>query len=93
MMGHNEKNISFVKYFCWIGIFIFFILIFLQQILSFKKMKPLSGDFVTAPYSILTIDTWFSGAYQTNTNKYLNDAFGFRNYFLRLNNQLRFLVI
>lgn len=90
MMGFRQKNTSFVKYFCWLGIFAFFILIFLQQLLDFKKMKPLSGDFVPTSYSILTTDSWFTGAYQTNTNKYLNDAFGFRNYFLRFNNQLRF---
>jgi hypothetical protein len=53
-------------------------------------VKPLSGDFVPGSYTNFTTDTWFSGGYQTSTNKYLNDDFGFRNYFIRLNNQLRF---
>lgn len=90
MILSNGKVNSVVKYICWIGIFGFFILIFLQQITGYKKVKPLSGDFIPASYIPITTDAWFDESYQSNTNKYLNDGFGFRNYFLRLNNQIKF---
>jgi hypothetical protein len=43
-------------------------------------------------YSPLSVESWFSGDYQHTTDDYNNEAFGFRNFFVRLHNEIRFLL-
>jgi len=62
----------------------------LQQISGLVKEKPLSGA-ITAPLNPTFSGTkWFEGEYQAESENYLNDKFGFRNYFIRLNNQVAY---
>lgn len=50
----------------------------------------LDGAFSVTNYIPFSVDRWVNGEYQKNTENYLNDHFGFREFFVRLNNQVRF---
>jgi hypothetical protein len=54
------------------------------------KLKPLNGAIVAPQKTYIKVKDWLSGDYQKNTEKYLNETFGFRNTFIRLNNQIAF---
>lgn len=51
---------------------------------------PLHGDVRLAPDTLLRWDNWFEGRYALTKQNYLNDNFGFRNWFVRLRNQVYF---
>jgi len=61
-----------------------------QYRFSWKHVKPLDGYYINAKKNNFTWNDWFSGSYQEAKDKYLNDHFGFRSYFVRINHQLRF---
>jgi len=63
---------------------------FTQYKWKWKYVKPLNGYYVNAKKINFSVRDWFSGSYQEAQDKYLNDHFGFRNIFIRLNHQLRF---
>jgi hypothetical protein len=67
----------------------FFILI-AQHFFHFSKVRKLQGAFIPKEQPILTSSNWFSGNYQDSLSIYLNENIGFRNYFVRLNNQIAF---
>lgn len=71
---------------------VFFLLIWSQQLFSWKKVWPLNGDYTPAVDTTITVKGWWSESFQHQHSDYLNDNFGFRNYFVRLHNQLRFSV-
>jgi hypothetical protein len=52
----------------------------------------LEGDFPTPPNAPFTFKDWFSGDYQKHKETYLNSSFGFRDYFVRVNNQVAFTL-
>src|ERR1700741_2409819 len=72
-------------------VFGIFFLVLIQEIRPFREVKPLNGAFTANPYSPFTFESWFNGDYQQSTENFLNDDFGFRNFLVRVNNQLRFL--
>jgi len=74
--------------FTGILVLLFAPILFMQ--LSFIKIMPLNGAIVKIEKPKLTISTWFSEAYQTQIEKYANQNFGFRNFLVRLNNQLKY---
>ncbi len=51
---------------------------------------PLRGAIEKVEAPILSTASWFSEDYQQAAEKYLNQEFGFRNWFVRLNNQLQY---
>lgn len=53
----------------------------------FPEMK-LFGSFTPAEKPEFTIESWYSGDYQTSLDKYLNDNNGFNHFLIRLNNQI-----
>ncbi len=63
---------------------------FIQSRNHFFKKLRLKGDVITAGEALFSFSGWFSGDYQTETEKYLNDNFGFRNVCVRINNQLEY---
>jgi hypothetical protein len=70
-----------------------FFVFYLQQIKPYFKLRPLKGYFIpNSVYNKPSTEGWFSGEYQRTTNDYLNENFGFRNFFVRLNNELRFIL-
>ena len=61
----------------------------LQSVFKFKKhIKPLKGAFIETKEIELNASTWLDGYYQKTEEDYLNENFGFRNYYVRLNNQV-----
>lgn len=52
--------------------------------------RPLGGATETAKNVEFSIADWFSGEYQENKEKYLNESFCFRNPCIRINNQIYF---
>lgn len=61
-----------------------------QSLLLKNEERPLGGYVVTAPDTVFSIEKWWSGEYQKKKDSYYNDNFGFRNSFVRINNQLNF---
>lgn len=62
----------------------------LQRYVFYFKEKPLQGASIPADDTILTLNSWLSGRYQVRTENYLNEKFGFRSFFVRINNQKLF---
>jgi hypothetical protein len=72
-----------------IGALVFLFIPVLQNTLHLKKwIKPLKGAYTTAQDTVLTKENWFNGRYQETKDKYVNENFGLRNYYVRLNNQI-----
>lgn len=72
------------------GIFAMMFLPMIQEKLHLKKEYPLKGD-IRLPENIeFDKEDWFSGYYQEEKEKYINSAFGFRNQFVKLNNQIAY---
>jgi len=53
---------------------------------------PLAGYIHKAPGPALNQRTWFDGSYQTRKELYLNENFPFRNFAIRLSNQISYSV-
>lgn len=62
----------------------------LQSFLNVCTLNALDGDVHLAPDTSITTETWFNSEYQNIKEKYLNDNFGFRNFYVRLRNQVHF---
>jgi hypothetical protein len=71
------------------GILVFLSFPALQNILHLKKeIKPLKGAYYEKQDTVLNLRSWLTGRYQEKKDDYVNQEFGFRNYYVRLNNQL-----
>lgn len=64
----------------------------LQMQFSFAHVRPLSGAIKLVEKPQLTFNSWFSEGFQSQSEKYLNQNFGFRNPLVRLNNQLKYSI-
>lgn len=74
-------------------ILLFLFLPLLQSKLHFKKqVKPLQGAFTEAADTVFGWKGWFNERFQEKRSAHLNQAFGFRNYYVRLNNQVDFTL-
>jgi hypothetical protein len=62
----------------------------LQYTIGFIKTPPLYGAFNAANDTMLSINGWISGEFQSKKEKYLNENFGFRVFCVRINNQIDF---
>lgn len=76
----------------WLFGFLIFLLVFpfIQAQFKLIKEKPLKGAVTIAANVKPTIKGWFNTDYQVKKEEYLNDAFGFRSTFVRINNQIAF---
>lgn len=63
---------------------------FLEYALNFINEQRLSGSFVLAKREKLTAENWFNGKYQASYEAFFNENFGFRNFFVKLNNQIQY---
>jgi len=64
----------------------------IQVTYLFIKLEPLGGSYVPAEKPVFSWDAWFSDNYQEKFNKYIEEHIGFREFFIRLNNQLDFNI-
>ncbi len=60
----------------------------IQERYSFVKVRKLDGDFLLAEKPAFSWSTWFDGGFQSAFDKYLEDHIGFRDFLVRLTNQL-----
>lgn len=59
----------------------------LQHYFKFATVKELNGVVVKPEYKRISWNTWCDGFYQENAEHYLNNHYGFRDEFIRINNQ------
>lgn len=83
-MGPKKTTLLFAL----IGVLLLLPLI--QQLTGFVKVKPLFGAITEGQKPIFDFNRWMEGDYQKEMESYLNEKFGFRNYFIRLNNQVAY---
>lgn len=61
-----------------------------QAKFNIVKLSPLKGAITEPEKNYFSVNEWFSGNYQEQKEKYLNETFGFRSFFIRVNNQIAF---
>ncbi len=71
-------------------ILVLLILPFFQAKFNIVKLSPLKGAITEPVKNYFSVNEWFSGNYQEQKEKYLNETFGFRSFFIRVNNQISF---
>jgi len=76
-----------IKQYLFGGIMILLLLPMLQASLNIFELEPLKGAIETFEKPEFTFETWKSGEYQKNYEKYVNNNFGFRSTLIRFNNQ------
>lgn len=64
----------------------------IQQLTQFASVRALSGAIVNTKPPVYSSENWFNGTFQDTSLNYINDNFGFRNDFIRLNNQRLFML-
>lgn len=60
----------------------------LEGNLQWLELQPLHGAIEKKQNLVLNERNWISGRFQKYKQEFLNDEFGFRNFFVRLNNQV-----
>lgn len=65
---------------------------YIQKKTNFFKLKPIQGYFVDDKKPVFTKKTWLKGQYQDSLNKYIESTIGFRPFFVRLNNQIDYML-
>jgi hypothetical protein len=77
-------------------LFILFIVILLlpviQKNIQLIRIQPLDGAYLLPKKPAFHLDNWFTGEFQEKYNLYAQDYMGFRPWFIRLRNQLRYSV-
>ena len=77
-----------VKYGLLSAIFIVLFSPFLMELTLDRVYNSLKGD-VKSPNNVeFNLDNWIEGTYQQKKEEHLNEVFGFRSVFVRLNNQI-----
>jgi len=66
------------------------VLPYLQDELHLVELTPLHGALNSTEKCSFSIQKWISGEYQEKQEQYINENFGFRNLFIRINNQIAF---
>ncbi len=77
----------------YVLVFVIAVVLFIP-LMQFKfelfEVKPLDGDITISQKPEFTKENYWELKYQEDYNKYVNDNFGFRAWYVRLINQLRF---
>ncbi len=63
-----------------------------QHITKLFDPGKLNGDFVLHQRPAFTWGRWMDGTFQAGFDRYIEDHIGFRNFFVRLNNQIAFSI-
>ncbi len=64
----------------------------LQLQFGLFREKPLNGAFTLAEKPVFSKETWMDGSFQRNVEQYLKDNSGFRNFMVRFQNQLDYIL-
>lgn len=79
-----------VKQILFVLLMVLLMLPLVQHVTKIFRLQPLSGDFVLQPRPAFGWSQWMEGTFQINFDRYIEDHIGFRNFFVRLNNQIDF---
>jgi len=79
-----------IRVLLFMAIMLLFMAPFVENKFHFSKLKPLSGAITEPEKKYFSMKDWFSGEYQKQEETYLNESFGFRSFFVRLNNQIAY---
>src|SRR5690554_5592766 len=79
-----------LKRLLYISFVILLIIPTVQWKYQFVNMPPLNGSFELNPKPYFSINAFKEGKYQSMLDNHLTDSIGFRNYLLRLNNQINY---
>lgn len=72
------------------AILLFLVAPFFQSRFGLIELPPLKGAISSPENSYINHHDWFSNSYQEKEESYLNETFGFRSLFIRINNQIAF---
>jgi len=87
MSTNKENRIAFILFIIMmIGLF----LPMFQQFAKVVEVKPLLGAVEYEKKPTLSVSSWTDESFQSSMEKYLNQEFGFRNWFVKLHNQIAF---
>src|SRR6478609_5160143 len=67
---------------------LFFSFLVLLLVWSLVRTPDLKGAIEKPVYNDFNFESWFNGEYQEQVEKYVNESFGFRSFFVRINNQI-----
>jgi hypothetical protein len=81
----NEKTYKVVLL---VGCLLFLFVPMVQGYFHFIEEKPLKGAFAKSKDTTINAEAWFEGTYQKLKEVHLNENFGFRTDYVRLNNQI-----
>ncbi len=87
MNGDQQNRISFVLF---VLLMAGLILPSVQQFTKIVEVGPLYGAIEKVDKPYLSLTTWTDESFQSSTEKYLNQEFGFRNWLVRLHNQIAY---
>jgi hypothetical protein len=79
-----------IKNYLFGGIMLLLLLPMLQESLTIFKLEPLKGAIETVEKPEFSFETWKTGEFQKNYEKYVNANVGFRSTLIRINNQQAF---
>jgi hypothetical protein len=79
-----------MKKYIFFGIIILLLLPTIDKEIKVFTGKDLFGDFIPAKKPVFTFHGYFNGEFQSNTEAYLKDNIGFKNFFIRVYNQMLF---
>ena len=88
-MEENKHN-RIVKKMLFISIIFLLFLPMIQQKIKLFDLKPLKGSFEKIKRPCFSSYNWFEGKYQAQQQNYLNQSVGFRDFFVRVFNQIHF---
>jgi hypothetical protein len=85
------KNLSMkARRFLFISLLFLLIVPGIQNVFPFIELAPLKGAISQPEKKSFTLKEWLSGDYQIAEEKYINETFGFRSLFVRIDNQIAF---
>jgi len=85
-----RKLLPKYRLFILIGFLSFLLFPIVQKKFVLFDIEPLSGAIVAPVQPKFSLENWFKGDFQKNTESYLNESFGCRSLFIRTHNQLAF---
>ncbi len=86
------KFLPNIKYFLFATIMVGLFIPLMQQISPQSEVPPLKGAIVYAEDIEFSWDDWYSGEYQLNKGTFLNENFGYRADFVRINNDVNYTI-
>ncbi len=81
-----------IKKLIFIFILVILFLPLLQKEYKLLSFKELEGTFVNTSKKPFTLNNWLSGEFQKNLDANITDSVGFKEFFVRLNNELGYRI-